>query len=82
MKKLSGQRLALLVTLLWIMGCLSFLIVRAVKGEAGMTEMLFFVYLAIVTPFLCWFIYWLILGYTWGIYRKLLGYEEDKKDRK
>ncbi len=84
MRKLRGLvRLAIIITSLWTVGCFSaFLILWIIKSGLGMTEALTFVYLGIVAPFFCWCIYWAILGYSWGIYGKLLGYDEDKEKTK
>jgi len=82
MKKLSGQRLALIATLLWVMGCFSvFLFLGVINKGLGITELLVFVYIGLAAPFSCWLVYWLVLGFKLGIIRKLLGHEESEFER-
>jgi hypothetical protein len=76
------QRFAIFITLMWVIGCSAVLLILAgLKGELSPSDFLVFVYFGIAAPSSCWFIYWLILGYKWGIYSKLLGSNGDEKNR-
>ena len=72
-------KLALFITSLWIMSCLSALLaIGAIQKELSIAQLLVFLFFAIAAPFFCWVVYWAILGYKWGIYSMILGYDEDK----